>query len=42
MKGMLSEIINNGRSTSGPQLQNDADIVMIKPVAKPRAKPKNK
>ena len=37
MKEMLSQIINNGRSTPGPRLKNDVDVVMIKPVAKPRA-----
>ena len=37
MKEMLSQIINNGRSTPGPRLKNDVDGVMIKPVAKPRA-----
>ncbi|MDG1895134.1 MAG: arylsulfatase [Fuerstiella sp.] len=42
MKGMLSKVIGNGRSTPGPQLQNDAEIVMIKPVPKPRAKSKKK
>ncbi len=42
MKEMLGQIINDGRSTPGPKLQNDAKIVMIKPVAKPRANPKKK
>ena len=42
MKGMLSRIIDNGRSTPGPKLQNDAKIVMIKPVAKPRGRTKKK
>ena len=37
MKEMLRQIINDGRSTPGPKLQNDVDVVMIKPVAKPRA-----
>ncbi len=43
MKEMLHQIINQGRSTPGPQLQNDAKIVMVKPIAKPRQKkPKKK
>ena len=42
MKDMLSQVINNGRSTPGPKLQNDAEVVMIKPIAKPRAKPKKR
>jgi arylsulfatase A-like enzyme len=37
MKKMLSQIINDGRSTPGPRLKNDVEVVMIKPVAKPRA-----
>jgi len=42
MKNMLSDIISNGRSTPGAKLKNDAEIVMIKPIPKPRAKPKKK
>ena len=42
MKDMLSQVISNGRSTPGPRLQNDVEIVMIKPVTKPRARPKKK
>jgi arylsulfatase A len=42
MKAILSGIINNGRSTPGPKLKNDAEIVMIKPVPQPRKKPKKK
>lgn len=42
MKGMLRKIIDNGRSTPGPKLKNDAEIVMIKPIAKPKAKQKKK
>jgi hypothetical protein len=42
MKKMLSQIIRKGRSTPGPRLDNDVEIVMIKPVAKPAAKPKKK
>ena len=38
MKEMLSKLISNGRSTTGPQLSNDADIVMIKPIPMPRRK----
>jgi arylsulfatase A len=41
MTGMLREIIDNGRSTPGPRLQNDVEVVMIKPSPVPR-KPKNK
>lgn len=37
MKQMLRSIIDNGRSTPGPQLQNDVEIVMIKPVAQQRS-----
>ena len=40
IKDMLSKIINNGRSTPGPQLQNDAGIVMVKPI--PKGRPKTK
>ncbi len=41
MKSMLAELIKKGRTTGGPDLKNDTDIVMIKPVPafKP-AKPK--
>lgn len=42
MTQMLQEIIDHGRSTPGPHLQNDVEIVMIKPVAKPRARPARK
>ena len=42
MKQMLRQIIDNGRSTPGPQLKNDAEIVMVKPIAKSRAKAKKK
>ena len=42
MKNMLSDIISNGRSTPGPKLKNDAEIVMIKPIPKSRPKPKKK
>ena len=38
MKDMLREIISNGRSTPGPNLKNDAEVVMIKPITQPRAK----
>ncbi len=38
MKKMLSTIIDNGRSFTGPKTANDADIVMIKPVAAKRGK----
>lgn len=37
MKELLSRIIENGRSTPGPKLSNDAEIVMIKPIVEPPA-----
>ena len=39
MKSMLEKIINDGRSTPGPTLKNDADIVMVKPVRSAKPKP---
>jgi arylsulfatase A len=42
MKAALEEIIARGRSTPGPALENDAEIVMVKPVPAPRAKGKAK
>jgi arylsulfatase A-like enzyme len=36
MKKLLSQIISDGRSTAGPRLANDVEVVMIKPVPKPR------
>lgn len=42
MKVMLESVISNGRSTPGPKLSNDVDVVMVKPIASPpRAKKKN-
>ena len=39
MKAMLQQAIENGRTTPGPKLENDVDqIVMVKPIAKPRKK----
>ena len=38
MQGLLSQIIENGRSTPGPKLKNDAEIVMIKPITQPKPK----
>ena len=40
MQDMLREIIDRGRSTPGPQLENETEIVMVKPIApyKPPAK----
>ena len=32
MQTMLKQIIDAGRSTPGPQLANDTDIVMVKPI----------
>ena len=42
MTAMLNEVIQNGRSTPGPKLNNDVDVVMVKPVPRPRRKPKSK
>ncbi len=42
MKGMLQRIIDNGRSTPGPNLKNDVPIVMIKPVSQPRGNKRKK
>lgn len=42
MKKMLSTLIQNGRSTEGPKLENDTDIVMVKPVPQFKAKGKSK
>ena len=41
MKDMLREIIQNGRSTPGPKLSNDVEVVMVKPIAARKAKKKN-
>jgi len=38
MQEMLREMIDNGRSTPGETLANDADIVMIKAVVDPKRK----
>ncbi len=40
MKKMLRKIVDAGRSTPGSELENDAEIVMIKPVAKAAARRK--
>lgn len=41
MKGMLKELIDNGRTTPGPVLKNDVEeIVMVKPIPAPRKKKK--
>ncbi len=40
MKSILKTIIDDGRSTPGPKLKNDAAIVMIKPVSQPKKKAK--
>ncbi|MGI9473532.1 MAG: sulfatase family protein [Rubripirellula sp.] len=42
MKEMLRDVIQNGRSTPGPSLKNDAEIVMIKPITAQRGKKNNK
>jgi len=39
LKRRLAGLIERGRSTPGPDLENDAEIVMIKPVPTPRKKP---
>lgn len=38
MKARLAELIERGRSTPGPDLENDAEIVMVKPVPVPKQK----
>jgi hypothetical protein len=38
MKTMLQTVIDNGRTTTGKRLANDVEIVMVKPVAKPKRK----
>ncbi|MEM9479915.1 MAG: arylsulfatase [Verrucomicrobiota bacterium] len=42
MKRVLREIIDQGRSTPGPKLKNDAEIVMVKPVTPMKKKPPKK
>lgn len=42
MKAMMEEAIARGRTTPGPDLRNDVDIVMIKPVPKAKGKAKAK
>ena len=41
MKTMLKEIIDRGRSTPGPMLENDVEVVMIKPIPKFRGTNRN-
>ncbi|KAA5547068.1 arylsulfatase [Roseiconus nitratireducens] len=38
MMGMMRDAIDRGRTTPGEAATNDVDVVMIKPVAKPRRK----
>jgi arylsulfatase A len=38
MKAMLQKVVAKGRSTPGPKLENDAEIVIVKPVARPQRK----
>ena len=38
MKKMLEQIIRRGRTTPGPSMQNDVEIVMVKPIPKQRGK----
>ncbi len=38
MSAMLRSVIDRGRSTDGPGLKNDVDIVMVKPIPKPRVR----
>ena len=40
MKKALSEAIENGRTTPGPATSNDVEVVMVKPVPKPKQKKK--
>ncbi|MBP86015.1 MAG: arylsulfatase [Planctomycetaceae bacterium] len=40
MKAMLNDVIRNGRSTPGPELANDVEVVMVKPVPQPKRKAK--
>jgi hypothetical protein len=42
MKSVMEEAIARGRTTAGPDLKNDVDIVMIKPLPAPRPKGKAK
>jgi hypothetical protein len=35
---MLQNVVDNGRSTPGPDLKNDAEIVIVKPVPQPAKK----
>ena len=38
MKAMLRQLIDNGRTTPGKKLPNDAEIVMVKPLPKQKRK----
>ncbi len=40
MLGHLQSLIKSGRTTEGTALTNDVEVVMIKPIAKPRSKRK--
>jgi len=40
MKTMLRHLIDNGRTTPGKKLSNDAEIVMVKPTPKLKQKRK--
>ncbi len=42
MKSVMEEAIARGRTTAGPDLKNDVEIVMIKPLPAPRPKGKAK
>ncbi|MEM1441603.1 MAG: arylsulfatase, partial [Verrucomicrobiota bacterium] len=38
MKAALQKMIDDGRTTEGPKLENDVPVEMIKPVPQPRKK----
>lgn len=40
MKAALQDMIDRGRSTPGPELENDVPVEMFKPLPAPRKKPK--
>ena len=42
MKAMLAKDISRGRTTPGPDLKNDAEVVMMKPVPQAKKKPVKK
>jgi hypothetical protein len=42
MKAAMEEAIARGRTTPGPELRNDVEIVLVKPLPAPRPKGKAK